>query len=158
MSILSRERNAESGGGGACHLNEGHLRRLSSVMAIVDSMISRMLDLVNERTVATPMMVIEETLSAEERQSLKESLVDLRALIADFAGRYDLEPSRKRLRRALITDSSQIWTLLEDCRPSRMRGYGSINDSDTEILETEIQKFLHKINEITQVFDAVESV
>ena len=135
-------------------LNEGHLRRLSSVMAIVDSMISRMLDMLDDRARATPMTVVEGALSAEERRSLEKSLAGLRSLIAGFAGKYDLEPSKKRLRRVLITDASQIWTLLEDCRPSRMRGYGKINDSDAEALETEIQKFLSKINEVMQIFAA----
>lgn len=135
-------------------LNEGHLRRLSSVMTIVDSMISRMLNQLNDSDISTPMTVIKGTLSKTERRSLEEGLSELRSLIADFARKYDLDPTKKILRRVLIADASQMWTLLEDCRPARIHGYGSIDSSDEEILEADIRRILIEIDEIIKIFKA----
>ena len=134
-------------------LNEGHLRRLSSGMVIVDSAITRMLDLLNGHAASTPMTAIEGAPSNEEGELLRVSLQKLRVLISALAEKYDLEPSRKQIPRMLMADASQMWTSLEDCRPSRMRGYGGIPQIEAVTLESDLQRLLQTVNEIIQVLN-----
>ena len=111
-------------------------------MLIVDAAAVRMLDLLEDRNSPTAMKVIEGSVTESEREQVRTSLLQLQALIASFVRKYDLQPSRKNLRRILASDVSQIWVALEDSRPVRIRGYGALPISSAESLEADLQELL----------------
>jgi hypothetical protein len=132
-------------------LSEGHRRVIGSGMLIVDAALVRMLNLLENRTAAAAMNVIEGGVSGQDRNYIRTRLQELQALIVRFVHKYDLQPSRRNLRRMLAADASQIWVTLEDCRPSRMRGYGAMSASSAESLETDVQNMLLIANELRRL-------
>jgi hypothetical protein len=123
-------------------LRESHRRVIASGMLIVDSAAVRILDLLGDRNAPAAMNIIEGSITGNEKEEIKTRLLQLQALIASLVQKYDLEPSKKNLRRILASDVSQIWISLEDSRPARIRGYGAMPASTAESLEADLQKML----------------
>lgn len=129
-------------------LGESHRRVIASGMVIVDGAAVRMLDLLEDRHAAATMKVIEGSLAEHERERIRTGLLQLQALIASFARKYDLQPSMRNLRRILASDASQIWIALEDSRPARIRGYGAMTVPTAQSLEADIQTMLLLANRL----------
>jgi hypothetical protein len=123
-------------------LSDNHRRVIASGMLVVDAAAVRMLDLLEDRNSPTAMKVIEGSVTEGEREQVRASLLQLQALIASFVQKYDLQPSKKNLRRILAADVSQIWVALEDSRPARIRGYGVMPKSSADSLEADLQEML----------------
>ncbi len=117
-------------------------------MLIVDAAAVRMLDLLEDRHSPPAMKVIEGSVTRSEREHVRAGLLQLQALIGSFVRKYDLQPSKKNLRRILVSDVSQIWITLEDSRPARIRGYGAMSRSSAESLEADLQEMLQIANRI----------
>ncbi len=129
-------------------LSDNHRRVIASGMLIVDAAAVRMLDRLEDRNSPAAMKTIEGSVTESERGQIRASLLQLQALIASFVGKYDLQPSKKNLRRILAADVSQIWVALEDSRPARIRGYGAMPISSAESLEADLQELLLVANRL----------
>jgi hypothetical protein len=129
-------------------LNDSQRRVIGSGMLIVDSAAIRILDLLEDRNAPAAMKVIEGSINAKEKEEIRARLLNLQALIASLVQKYDLEPSKKNLRRILASDVSQIWISLEDSRPARIRGYGAMSASTAEVLEADLQEMLRIANRL----------
>lgn len=123
-------------------LGESHRRVIGSGMLIVDSAAVRMLDLLDERSAPAAIKAVEGSVTDEEKKEIRARLIRLQELIAALVRKYEIEPSKKNLRRILASEVSQIWVCLEDSRPTRIRGYGPIAPSTVEMLETDLQEML----------------
>lgn len=129
-------------------VSDSHRRVIGSGMLIIDAAAVRMLDLLEERNSPAAMKVVEGSVSESEREQITGRLRQLQALIASFVRKYDLQPSKRSLRRILASDVSQIWVTLEDCRPARIRGYGTMSASSAKSLESDLQETLRIANEL----------
>jgi hypothetical protein len=123
-------------------LGESHRRVIGSGMLIIDSAAIRILDLLEERNAPAAMKVIQGSVTEGEKAEIRAQLLHLQELIASLVRKYDLEPSKKNLRRILASDVSQIWISLEDSRPARIRGYGAMPASTADALEADLQVML----------------
>ncbi len=123
-------------------LGESHRRVVGSGMLIVDSAAVRILDLLEHRNTPAAVKVVEGSVGEDERNEIKAQLHQLQGLIASLLRKYEIEPSKKNLRRILASDVSQIWVSLEDSRPARIRGYGAMAASTAEALEADLQQML----------------
>jgi len=117
-------------------------------MLIIDAAAVRMLDLLAQRNSPAAMKVVEGSVTESEREQITARLLKLQALIVSLVQKYDLQPSKRNLRRILAADVSQIWVTLEDCRPDRIRGYGAMSESNAKSLESDLQETLHLANEL----------
>ena len=135
-------------------LSDNHRRVIASGMLVVDAAAVRMLDLLEDRNSPTAMKVIEGSVTESESEQARASLLQLQALIASFVRKYDLQPSKKNLRRILAADVSQIWVALEDSRPVRIRGYGAMPISSAESLEADLQEMLLLANRLRALLNS----
>jgi hypothetical protein len=127
-------------------LTESQRRVIGSGMLIVDAAAVRMLNLLEHRGSTPTMNVIEGEVSEKERNYLRTRAKELQGLISRFVQKYQLQPSKRNLRRILAADASQIWVTLEDCRPARIRGYGEMATSAADLVEGDVQEMLHIAN------------
>jgi hypothetical protein len=135
-------------------LSDNHRRVIASGMLIVDAAAVRMLDLLEDRNSPAAMKTIEGSVTESEREHVRASLLHLQSLIASFVRKYDLQPSKKNLRRILAADVSQIWVALEDSRPARIRGYGAMPSSSAQSLETDLQELLLVANRLRALLNS----
>jgi hypothetical protein len=123
-------------------LTDSHRRVIGSGMLIIDGAAVRMLNRLEGRSAPAAMNVVEGSVTEAEKERIEALLKQLQAMIRSFAQKYDLQPSKKNLRRILASDVSQIWIALEDSRPVRIRGYGAMPVSSAESLEVDLQEML----------------
>jgi hypothetical protein len=135
-------------------LSDSHRRVIGSGMVIIDAAAVRMLDLLEARHSPAAMKVIEGSVTQSERDQVTAGLLQLQALIASFAQKYDLQPSKRNLRRILASDVSQIWVALEDSRPDRIRGYGAMPHSTADLLEGDLQQMLGVANKLRSLLNS----
>jgi hypothetical protein len=129
-------------------LAESHRRVIGSGMLIVDSAAVRILDLLDERNSPAAIKAVEGSITNKEKVEIRARLLQLQELIALLVRKYDLEPSKKNLRRILASEVSQIWICLEDSRPARIRGYGAMPASTSEALEADLEGMLRIANRL----------
>jgi hypothetical protein len=129
-------------------LSDNHRRVIASGMLIVDAAAVRMLDLLEDRNSPAAMKTIEGSVTESAREQIRAGLLQLQTLIASLVRKYDLQPSKRNLRRILASDVSQIWVALEDSRPARIRGYGVIPISSAESLEADLHELLLVANRL----------
>lgn len=127
-------------------LTESQRRVIGSGMLIVDAAAVRMLNLLEHRSSVAAMSVVEGEVSEKERNYIQSRSKDLQVLIGRFVEKYQLQPSKRNLRRILAADASQIWVTLEDCRPVRIRGYGEMSSATADLVEADVQEMLQIAN------------
>lgn len=132
-------------------LNENHRRRLGVAMAMLDAAAARILDLLDERTSPTHMTVLEQSITERERESLRQLVHTLQPLTAEFAQKYGLEKHRRDLRRTVIAELSQMWTIVEDCVPDKLRGMGRVGNNVREPLQQDVEHLVGLIKKMQQV-------
>lgn len=129
-------------------LNENHKRRLGVAMAMIDAAAARILDLIDQRTSPTTMSVVEDSISARERERLREIIRQLQPLAAELAHRYGLEKHRRDMRRTVIAELSQMWTTAEDCAPERLEGMGPVGGAVQKPLREDVRRLVELIREM----------
>ena len=122
--------------------NENHKRRLAVAMTLVDASVARILDQLDERTSPTTMTVVERSIPESERTELKEALRELQVLTASVARACGLDKRQKNLRRTIVAELSQIWTILEDSRPHKMKGMGAVPAELAQSLDRDLDQML----------------
>ena len=129
-------------------LGESHRRVIGSGMLVVDSAAVRILDLLDERNSPAAIKAVEGSVSDEEKEEIRVRLLQLQELIASLVRKYEIEPSKKNLRRILVSEISQIWICLEDSRRARIRGYGAMPADAADALEADLGEMLEIANRL----------
>lgn len=127
-------------------LNENHRRRLAVAMRAVDAAAGRILDLLDDRNTPTALTLVDSPLNAEEREHLSTAMKTLQKLAIEMARKYKLPPHRRNLRRAAVAELSQLWTILEDCEPRHMKGFGAVGPEAAAQLAEDLQRLLNAVD------------
>jgi hypothetical protein len=132
-------------------LNENHLRRLATSMAMVDAAAARVLDLLDEKTTPKTMTVLNRSsLPPEVREKVRELVSQLQPKAARFGEKYGLQKHAKDLRRSIAAEISQVWTIVEDSHAGRMAGMGKVPPVMAEEIDRDVNEILLLVNEILQ--------
>jgi hypothetical protein len=128
--------------------SDSHRRVIGSGILMVDSAAVRFLDLLDERNSPAAIKAVEGSITNKETVEIRARLLQLQELIALLPRKYNLEPSKKNLRRILASEVSHIWICLEDSRPARIGGYGAMPASTAEALEADLEGMLRIANRL----------
>lgn len=127
-------------------LHEYHARSLEATLSRADEAIDRMERLLTNAGQNGAIRKIEDTLSREGREHLLRQLRSLKALLSDLAKSLCLQAHPLDMRRVLDAEISTLWVLFENCRPTRMKGYGQEFAADARpTLEASLDKLLEQI-------------
>ncbi len=64
-----------------------------------------------------------------------------------------LETREESMRKEVYSLITEIWTLLEDLRPEKLKAYGALTERDKEFLRLHIKKLLRIVNDMFMAFD-----
>jgi len=65
--------------------------------------------------------------------------------------KFNLESKEESARRNILSVLSEIWAILEDTRPEKLKAYGSMSERDRELLTPHIQRLLRILDEVFEV-------
>jgi hypothetical protein len=131
-------------------LNPHHLRRLSTAMAAIDATGGKLLDLLDNKPSASSLTVIEDFLLPRERESIRDSLEQLRPLVVEFAQKYGLRASSRDLRRVMVAEISRMWTILEDLHAKKLRGMGAVPATIATEIDSDVDRMLAILKQLRE--------
>jgi hypothetical protein len=105
-------------------LHEYHARSLEATLSRADDAVSRMLLLLKNAGQDGVVRKIEDTLSPESRAALAAGVDTLQKMLAEVADTFSLEAHSLDIARVMDAELSTLRVLFENCRPTRMKGYG----------------------------------
>lgn len=127
-------------------LHEYHARSLEATLSRADEAIHRMERLLTNCGQDGVVRRIEDSLSSEGRENLLLELRSLKTLLSDLAKSLCLQAHPLDMRRVLDAEISTLWVLFENCRPTRMKGYGQeFTDEARATLEGSLDKLLEQV-------------
>lgn len=107
-----------------------------------------MIDLLEHRTTATQMTLLDDDIGAVQRRELIDELKGLQQRAASFAERFGLNRHRRDVRRTLIAEISEVWTTVENIRLHRMKGMGEITGETADVLQREVESLLAQVSRL----------
>jgi hypothetical protein len=122
-------------------LHEFHARSLASTLTLADASVRRMERLLTNGGEEGLIRFIQNTLSPEESAAVLRDVHSMREMLTAMAATFSLQRNALDLRRVLDAELSTLWVLFEDCRPSRMKGYGQdLFPEDASRLEETVER------------------
>ncbi len=64
-----------------------------------------------------------------------------------------LETREKSIRKEVYSLILEIWTLLQDMRPEKLKAYGPLSKRDKELLRPHIQELLKMVDDMDSAFE-----
>ncbi len=126
------------------NLHEFHARRLESTVCLAEAAIDRTEQLLRGTERDGVIRKVSDSLSAEARTELVNRVRELRQSLETLAADFTLSPRSLDIRQVLDAEFSTLWVMFENCRPSRMKGYGQAFDPQARVaLEAHVEKLLH---------------
>jgi hypothetical protein len=71
--------------------------------------------------------------------------------IEQIMDKFNLESKEESARRNIRGALSEIWTILEETRPEKLKAYGSISERDRELLTPHIQRLQRILDDVFEV-------
>ena len=71
--------------------------------------------------------------------------------IEHIVKKFSLEPKEESVRRNIVSVLSEIWTILEESRPEKLKVYGSMSRPDRELLIPHIQRLQRILDDVFEM-------
>jgi hypothetical protein len=130
-------------------LHELPERRVAVTIRLVDAALLRMLHLLSQEHSSHLGRSMQSSVSEDERTDFLQRVRQLRRDLRTFAEQWELPEQKIDARQVLNAEISTIWTLLENCYPKRMKGFGEVfKDSDRPLLEKSVRHLLEQVESL----------
>jgi hypothetical protein len=127
-------------------LHEYHARSLEAALSRADQAMNRMEQLLEDGGHEGVVRKIENSLPPMARGLLLAELRSLRVLLNSMAQTFSLEEHALDMRAVMNAELSTLRVVFENCRPSRMKGYGQgFAPEARTALEEIVEKLLTQI-------------
>jgi len=131
-------------------MDETHKRALRSGLIVVEKLLHEICDdLVQNGDHTTPILYAKindvDPRSAKKLLNLTESMLDV---IRQIKEKFDLGSNQESIRSLVYSRLSEIWTILEDLRPEKLKAYGQMSKADSELLRPYILRLLCMLDDI----------
>jgi hypothetical protein len=134
-------------------MNESHRRALGSSLLIIEKdlhMITEKLEQDNKDFGS----ILQSTTYDVDPQTKKKILNIATSMldeIRQLKEKFKLERDEKSLSHWVYSTLIEIWIILEDLRPEKLKAYGQMSDIDKKLLEPNILKLLKMLDEIYRI-------
>jgi len=131
-------------------MDENHKRALRSGLIVVEKLLHEICDdLVQNGDHTTSILYAKindvDPRSAKKLLNLTESMLDV---IRQIKEKFDLGSNQESIRSLVYSRLSEIWTILEDLRPEKLKAYGQMSKADSELLRLYILRLLGMLDDI----------
>jgi len=63
---------------------------------------------------------------------------------------FELQNHQESARWAIRSHLSEIWTVLEECKPERLDGYGQLAEEESHLLEIHVNRLLENVSRMRE--------
>jgi DNA polymerase sigma len=96
---------------------------------------------------------VKNTIDLERKQRILTAIDSMLNEIGQIKEEFSLESEEQSIRQKILGQLNEIWTTLLDTRPESLAGYGSISDSDEQLLNQLTTKLLCMTDEIYKALE-----
>ncbi|KUO40007.1 MAG: hypothetical protein APZ16_06955 [Candidatus Hadarchaeum yellowstonense] len=75
-------------------------------------------------------------------------IADMLNEIKEMREIFELETEEIELRAKILAALNEIWVILEELRPEKLKGYGRLPGSDKALIEPHVMSLLNKLEEL----------
>ncbi|NOY36391.1 MAG: hypothetical protein GXO83_02325 [Chlorobi bacterium] len=133
-------------------LPDNYKRVLSSLAELIERKGSDLLDIL-QRQKTGHIVSVQKTFSAEERKEKIRLLEKLLEANRRFFSGLDLKPSAYPEDQVFRSDIAWLWTIINDSRTKRLKGYGKLDRETSAAIDEKISELLDIIAEIEQDYN-----
>jgi hypothetical protein len=129
-------------------LSDNHRRSISITLQLVDQALCEWDDWASGRLQSGIMYRQMDTLSAIEKQQLKNKIANVRELIVRLRDDLDLEPKNVATARSIAGHASLLWEMLTELNSRGLSGYGTVPEELGRYLDPIGEKLTEQMNAI----------
>jgi len=130
------------------HLSDNHKRSLSSTLQVVEKSLVEMRDIMLDRNEYYSYETLEDVGGDVINNNLK--VIDLARLhIRNLTEKYNTTKEKNSLHRIINAKRSKMWEILKDSMSRRLKGYGTFPKKHVEEYDSDIEKLIEIINQIS---------
>ena len=129
-------------------LSENHRRSISITLQLVDQALCEWDDWTSGRLQSGVMYRQIDTLSAIQKQQLKDKIANVRQLIVRLRDDLDLEPKHVATAREIGGHASVLWEMLTELNSRGLGGYGTVPEELGRYLDPLGEKLTEQMNAI----------
>jgi hypothetical protein len=129
-------------------LSENHRRSISITLQLVDQALCEWDDWTSGRLQSGVMYRQMDTLSAIQKQQLKDKIANVRQLIVRLRDDLDLEPKHVATARSIGGHASVLWEMLTELNSRGLGGYGRVPEELGRYLDPLGEKLTGQMNAI----------
>jgi hypothetical protein len=96
---------------------------------------------------------VKNTIDSERKQKILTAIDSMLNEISQIKEEFSLESEEQSIRQKILGQLNEIWTTLLDTRPESLVGYGSLSDSDAQLLNQLTKKLISMTDEIYKVLE-----
>jgi hypothetical protein len=133
-------------------LNEHQRRRIEVSLALVDRALLEMERYyLSEKPLTSEMVTFTSDLRPAERQQILRLIEQFRHGLRVVREKFQLTPQEVNLRRLLRSYFSHFWSVLHDCRSTKLRGYGDVDPELAHHLDPEMDRLIALAEELERI-------
>lgn len=129
-------------------LNEHQRRALSTRLAMLDRWLYDVEQVLSDDCPRGEMFEVINDLTDGQRERVLRLLNEARDQIRVSRECFGLEPKREYLHQWLAGHFSIFWTILEDSRAAKLKGFGGVSPDLAAQLDPQIDRLVHLVNSI----------
>ncbi len=96
---------------------------------------------------------VKNTIDSERKQRILTVIDSMLNEISQIKEEFSLESEEQSIRQKILGQLNEIWTTLLDTRPESLVGYGTMSDSDEQLLNQVTTKLLCMTDEIYKALE-----
>lgn len=127
-------------------LNENQRRALSTRLAMLDRFFYDIEELLSRDCLRGEMFLVINDLTEGQKQEVLSLIEEGRRAICLSRDRFNLTIKREYVHRLLAGHLSIFWTILEDSRASKLKGFGEVSPDLAANLDPTIENLIRIVN------------
>jgi len=130
-------------------LNQHQQRRIEVSLAIIDRTLMEIERYyLSADSLKSEMFEITSDLNSDEVLEIKRLVQRFRERLKALKSRFHLDPQRMDLRSLLRSHLSYFWSVLHDCRSSKLKGYGVVDPELKKSLDPALDELLAIVEQL----------
>jgi hypothetical protein len=132
-------------------MDENHRRALRSNLLVVERDLHYIRSQLESRVNKSVSYFTRNDIGPETKRKVLTMTKTMLDEIEQIVEKFSLESKEESVRRNILGALSEIWTILPDSRPEKLKAYGSMSGRDRELLTPHIQRLQRTLDDVFEV-------
>jgi hypothetical protein len=132
-------------------MDENHRRALRSNLLVVERDLHYIRSQLESRVNKSVSYFTRNDIGPETKRKVLTMTKTMLDEIEQIVEKFSLESKEESARRNILGALSEIWTILPDSRPEKLKAYGSMSERDRELLTPHIQRLQRTLDDVFEV-------